>query len=70
MLNPSGDSPELVALALLERVARSEGRHFEAKPGEGMTVADRRWILDTYFECLTAVRGHRVTAGAEKEWSA
>lgn len=69
MLNPSGDSPEIVALALLERIARSEGRQFERKPEDGMSVADRRWILDTYFECLAAARGHRATAGAAKELS-
>jgi len=60
MLNPSGDSPEVVALALLERVARSEGRQFERKPEDGMIAADRKWILDTYFDCLNAVKGHRV----------
>lgn len=67
MLNPSGDGPEIVALALLERVARSEGRHFERKPEEGFTTADRKWILDTYFECFQAVKGHRVTPSALKE---
>ncbi len=64
MLNPSGDSPEIVALALLERIAHSEGRHFEAAPHEG-SAADRRWILDTYFDCLNVVRGHRAQAAAE-----
>lgn len=59
MLNPSGDSAEIVALALLERIARSEGRQFDREPEEGMTAADRKWILDTYFECLNAARGHR-----------
>ena len=57
MLNPSGDSAEIVALALLERVARSEGRQFDSKPEAGMTIADRQWILATYAECLAAVRG-------------
>ena len=64
MLNPSGDGPEIVALAMLERIARSEGRQFEHKPEAGMAVADRKWILDTYFDCLQAVRGHRATAQA------
>lgn len=67
MLNPSGDSPEVVALALLERIARSEGRHFEATPQEGST-ADRQWILDTYFDCLSAVRGRRANAAAAEPW--
>jgi hypothetical protein len=64
MLNPSGDSPEIVALALLERIARSEGRHFETAPPEG-SAADRQWILETYLDCLTAVRGRRAKAAAE-----
>ncbi len=63
MLNPSGDSAEVVALALLERIARSEGRHFEIAPQQGST-ADRQWILDTYFDCLSAVRGHRAKTAA------
>ncbi len=70
MLNPSGDSPELVALALLERIAHSEGRHFDAKPPEGSTRADRQWILDTYFDCLNAVRGHRVKPSASEDGDA
>lgn len=57
MLNPTGATPEIVALALLERIARSEGRHFDVKPEAGATTADRRWILDTYAECLEAVTG-------------
>jgi hypothetical protein len=69
MLNPSGDSPELVALALLERIAHSEGRQFNAKPQDGTTPADRQWILDTYFDCLNAVRGHRAKPGASEPWS-
>jgi hypothetical protein len=67
MLNPTGDSPEVVALALLERVARSEGRHFDAKAADDMTPADRKWILDTYFECLNAAKGHRHHAEAAED---
>jgi hypothetical protein len=63
MLNPSGDSAEIVALALLERIARSEGRQFDHKPELGTAVADRHWILTTYFDCLQAVRGHRFGSG-------
>ena len=69
MLNPSGDSPEIVALALLERIARSEGRHFDVNPEDGGTTADRKWVLDTYFECLTAVKGHRATPDQLREWT-
>jgi hypothetical protein len=59
MLNPSGEGPEIVALALLERIARAEGRQFEHKPETGMSIADREWILKTYFDCLQTVKGHR-----------
>lgn len=46
MLNPTGDSAEIVALALLERVARSEGRQFDGKPEAGTAIPDRQWICD------------------------
>jgi hypothetical protein len=59
MLNPTGEGPEIVALALMERIARSEGRQFDHKPETGMSTADRQWILATYFDCLQAVKGHR-----------
>ena len=65
MLNPSGDGPEIVALALLERIARSEGRQFDHKPEAGMSIADRQWILGTYFDCLQAVKGHRYSAAEQ-----
>jgi hypothetical protein len=65
MLNPSGDSPELVALALLERIAHSEGRSFEAKPQQG-AAADRQQILDTYRDCLAIVKGRGVDAVASQ----
>ena len=67
MLNPSGEGPEIVALALLERIARSEGRHFDAKPEIGADIADRKWILDTYSECLDAAKGHRTISPADKD---
>ncbi len=59
MLNPSGEGPEIVALALLERIARAEGRQFEHKPEADMSTVDRDWIVRTYFDCLQAVKGHR-----------
>ncbi len=57
MLNPTGDSAEIVALALLERVARSEGRQFDGKPEAGTAIPDRQWILATHAACLATVRG-------------
>ncbi len=53
------NSPEGVAFKLLREIATSEkktlmGIHL----GNGAAV-DRKWILDTYAECLTASRGYR-----------
>lgn len=45
------NSPEHVAYTLFEHVARVEGMVL-VKGG----VADRKWILDTYSECLIAVK--------------
>jgi hypothetical protein len=47
-----GHSSEQVAYMLLERIASCEGK---ALAGHG-DKADRKWILDTYAECLIAVR--------------
>ena len=46
-----GDSPEIVALALLRQVAQVEDK--------SVLEIDRGWLLDTYAECLAAVRGER-----------
>lgn len=51
------NSPEQVALKLLTMVAHSEKKGlFGTTAGD---LADRQYILDTYAECLSAVKGHR-----------
>ena len=48
----AGDSPELIAFALLRYLAQLEQ--------QGDTIAfDRAWMLDAYAECLEAVQGKR-----------
>lgn len=54
------NSPEKVAHTLLHEIARIEGKTFHQNPNAGYQTATREWILDTYAECLFAVRGHRV----------
>jgi hypothetical protein len=51
----SGDSQEAVALRLLELVAVAEKKTLT---GSAVRAADaeKNWILDTYRECLEAVR--------------
>jgi hypothetical protein len=52
-----GESPEHVAYRLLERIADVEGVLLTRS--DGGKVATRKWILDTYAECLDAVRANR-----------
>lgn len=52
------NSPEEVALKLFKFVADVEKKTLYVPhnaPSSGATVADRKWILDTYSECLYAV---------------
>ena len=44
-------APEVAAFRLLEAIASSQGR-----PVAAATSSDCRWLLDTYVECLQAVR--------------
>lgn len=47
------NSPEQVAFKLLKEVARAEGKGlYDGAHGE---KPDRKWLLDTYAECLIAV---------------
>jgi len=55
----AGDSPELIAFALLRYLAQLE------QQGDAR-VFDRAWMLDAYAECLEAVQGRRVKTGAAK----
>jgi len=50
------NSPEQVALKLVHEISNIEGRELYA---HGKKPADRKWLLDTYAECLIAVRGFR-----------
>lgn len=51
------NTPEYVALLLLEMIARVEGKSLDVEDvSEGRTLADRSWILNTYTECLNSVR--------------
>ena len=52
----SEKTPEGVALELLSKIAGSENKAFNKNPGDEHTTADRKWILDTYAECLQAVQ--------------
>jgi hypothetical protein len=53
------NSPEQVALKLVEVLSRLERKALYASNDRDKDVADRKWLLDTYAECLTAVKGYR-----------
>ncbi len=46
----TGDSPQAVAFAMLEAMAMNEGKPL----GTGKSP-DKKWLLETYKECLSAV---------------
>jgi hypothetical protein len=59
------NSPEHVAYQLLRLVSIIEGRPFDSS---STNHADRKWLLDTYAECLNAVRnpGGRMTSNVRR----
>lgn len=55
-----GASHQEIAFKLMERVAAVEGRTLTAGSRPGDTdYSDRKYILDTYAECLLATYGNR-----------
>lgn len=52
------NSPEQVAYKLLEAIAKVEMISLSGSkdPAPGWKKADRKWILDTYKECLATVK--------------
>ncbi|GAB2179399.1 hypothetical protein [Dongia sp. agr-C8] len=54
--HPTDESPESVAYRLMLLVADLENRTLHGNPAKDRVNADRQWILDTYAECLKAIR--------------
>jgi hypothetical protein len=50
------NSPEQVAYRLFRDIAHVEDKLLDASERNPQKVADRKWILDTFAECLNAVR--------------
>lgn len=59
VVNIGENSPEQIAHKLMHEIARIEGKVLHQSPGSGQAAAPRKWVLDTYAECLDAVRGER-----------
>jgi len=60
------NSPEQVAFRLMEAIANIEGKALARNPSTDESAADRSWVLDTYAECLSAVKSPRKRLGKEK----
>lgn len=57
-----GGTPEAVAYALMRDIALCEGKSLD-----GAKVATRKWLLDTYAECLATVRDPEERVAAVQE---
>lgn len=53
------NSPQQVAYKLLETIAKLEKKELVSRPNADWSMADRKWLLDTYVECIEAVEGRR-----------
>lgn len=63
VLHMGEGSPEQIAYKLMLDVMKVENRTIASGAGAGPhTPADRHYLLNTYHECLMAVRGKRVVA--------
>jgi hypothetical protein len=55
-LTVENSAAEKVAYDLFQHIANVEGMAFVRSAGNGWKSADRKWILDTYAQCISAVR--------------
>ena len=53
------NTPEHIAYRLLKDVMNLERMTLNAEPPTGWKTATRAYVLDTYLECIDAVRGLR-----------
>jgi hypothetical protein len=60
---PNVATPESVALALLQAVMKVEGKNLTKGFDDS---ADRKYLLDTYAECLRAVQNPRSESRGHK----
>ena len=50
------DTAEHMAYRLFLHICNLETKNLHGDPSKDRTLADRKWVLDTYAECLRAVR--------------
>ena len=57
VIQAAHNTPEQVALSLFHIIARVEGKSLD------FNGADREWILNTYAECIRAIREPQARGG-------
>jgi hypothetical protein len=57
------NSPEHVAYQLMRTLALVEDKLFNSSEANPQKVASRKWILDTYAECLMTVKSPHARLG-------
>ncbi len=60
------DTPEGVALQLLEILMRNQAQDAELKTRTAAIA--RNWVLNTYAECLQAASGQRPRGESQSQW--
>lgn len=50
------NSPEQVAYRLFHHIVDVEDKKLHASRDQASKVADRKWILETFAQCMNAVR--------------
>jgi hypothetical protein len=61
--HPTDSTPESVAYRLMVLVADLENKTLHGNPSRERTIADRQWILQTYADCLLAVKSPETRKG-------
>jgi hypothetical protein len=56
---PGDATPEVVAYRLMLRILEIEGRPLGGDGAPGMPKTTRNVVLDSYADCIEAVRGNR-----------
>jgi hypothetical protein len=56
VIHQGENSSEYVVYKLLETIASQEGKVLHRATSSAKATAEKKWLLDTYAECLLAVR--------------
>jgi hypothetical protein len=67
MAEAQDNSPEYIAYRLMRDIAETEGKYFRPSEREPQKAITRKWILETYAECLMVVKDpHNIKKQTQK----